>query len=356
VRGKRVLDVGSGVGYGSDMLKGAGAAKVIGLDRSREAIAYGLDRHAALHPDYLVADAESLPLQDGQFDVVVSFETLEHVADYHRFLEEAKRVMRPGGLLILSTPNKGIYIGGNPFHTKEFTFAELGEILRNYFRHVEILAQDNWIAGAILSPSTMERADKPIGGNAKIFKTVGRPTEKTLYIVALCSDAPLPKVSQQVAMTDIVEMRRYVEEIGRLAADIHRISKDVVERDAVLVQRDALLAQKDATVAEYEAALVEKDGVLVAQDTALNESRAVLAGVAQELEVIRRSRSYLLISGLRRRLSELFPAGTLRGRALRKAQRLARRWLERRWGTPVRQEPAPVGTLHSGRGLPSGCP
>ncbi len=347
VRGKRVLDVGSGVGYGSNMLKGAGAAKVIGLDRSREAIAYGLDRHAALHPDYLVADAESLPLQDGQFDVVVSFETLEHVADYHRFLEEAKRVMRPGGLLILSTPNKGIYIGGNPFHTKEFTFAELGETLRNYFRHVEIFAQDNWITGAILAPSTMERADSRIADGVKVYKTVEKPANKALYIVSLCSDASVPKAGQELALTDIWVERRYVEEISRLGADIHRLSTDVAERDAVLVQRDALLAEKDtalaekdAAVAEYEAALVEKDGVLVAQDTALNESRAVLAGVAQELEVIRRSRSYLLISGLRRRLSELFPAGTLRGRALRKAQRLARRWLERRWRTPVRQEPA----------------
>ena len=60
VRGRRVLDLGSGVGYGSDMLKSAGATEVIGIDRSREAVAYGLEHHAHFAPDYLMADAELL--------------------------------------------------------------------------------------------------------------------------------------------------------------------------------------------------------------------------------------------------------------------------------------------------------
>jgi len=343
VRGKRVLDLGCGVGYGTNMLKSAGATEVVGIDRSIEAITYGRERHADFQPDYLLADAESQPLRDRQFDVVVSFETIEHLVDYRHMLAEAKRVMCPGGLLILSTPNKGVYMEGNPFHTKEFTFTELEEDLTTRFEHVGIFPQDNWITSAILSPSTMERADKPLGGNAKIFKAVGRPTGETLYLVALCSDAPLPKVSQQVAMTDISEVQRYVREIGRLSEDVHSLSRNIAERDTALAerdvaaaQRDALLTEKDAAIADKDAALADKDAALVNTNAALVNAEAALAEresllahreqsldqVALELTAIRRSRGFRVLEGYRRLIRWLFPPGSWRGlpyRALRRA-------------------------------------
>jgi len=325
VRGRRVLDLGSGVGYGSDMLKSAGATEVIGIDRSREAVEYGLEHHAHFAPDYLMADAESLPVRDQQFDVVVSFETLEHVGDHRRMLAEAKRVMRPGGLLILSTPNKGVYIDGNPFHTKEFTFAELEEDLTARFEHVGVFAQDNWIMSAILSPAAMERVDKPIGGDLKVFKTAGRPAAQTLYLVSLCSDAPLPKIGQQVAMTDIAEMLRYVEKIDRLTADIHRLSKDVVERDAALLQRDALIAEKDGALAQRDALLTEKDAALRKTEALLAQRYEALEQTMHELTAIRQSLGYRILEAYRRWIRWLFPASSWRGlpyRALRRAIRM----------------------------------
>jgi len=335
VRGKRVLDLGCGVGYGTDMLKSAGATEVVGIDRSIEAITYGRERHADFQPDYLLADAESLPLRDLQFDVVVSFETLEHVVDYRHMLAEAKRVMRPGGLLILSTPNKGVYSEGNPYHTKEFTFTELEEELTTRFEHVGIFPQDNWITSAILSPSTMERADQPIGGNAKIFKTVGRPAGKTLYIVALCSDAPLPKVSQQVAMADIAEMERLAAEIGRLRADVPLLSSDIAERDAAVAERDALLAEKDAALADKDAALAEKDAALAEKDTALAKTEAALARrqealeqTTQELITIRQSLGYRILEGYRRPIRWLFPQDSWRSLPYRALWRTVRGLLD----------------------------
>src|ERR1700687_5805489 len=73
LRGKRVLDVASGSGYGSELLKSNGAADVVGVDFVREAIAYSLDRHASGRPDYVLGDAEHLPLADASFDAVISF-------------------------------------------------------------------------------------------------------------------------------------------------------------------------------------------------------------------------------------------------------------------------------------------
>ncbi|MCH7577105.1 MAG: class I SAM-dependent methyltransferase [Chloroflexi bacterium] len=329
VAGKTVLDVASGVGYGSDMLKAAGAAQVIGIDRSTEAITYGQEHHSALGSEYLLADAGSLPLRDRQLDVVVSFETIEHVLDYRLFLTEIQRVLRRGGLLIISTPNKLTFPEGNPYHTKEFTFTELKEALTTRFEHIGMFPQDNWITSAILSPSTMERADEPIGGNAKIFKTVGRPAEKTLYIVALCSDAPLPKVSQQVAMTDIAELERYVEEIGRIGADVHRLSSDVAERDAALAGKDAALADKDAALADKDAALAHKDAALADKDAALAQRQEALEQTTQELITFRQSLGYRILEGYRRRIRWLFPPNSHRGLPYRALRRLVR-WLAKR--------------------------
>ena len=100
---------------------------------------------------------------------------------------------------------------GNPFHVEEFTFAELEEVLTTRFKHVRMFAQDNWITSAVLAPSTMERADNPITGGVKVYKTVGKPATETLYMVSLCSDLPLPKAAQEVALTDLHEMRHYAE-------------------------------------------------------------------------------------------------------------------------------------------------
>jgi len=140
VEGKRVLDVASGVGYGSNLLKAAGAEQIVGIDYSEQAVRYGAARHAGTQPDYVLADAESLPLADAQFDVVVSFETIEHVPDPQRFLREVKRVLRSDGLFIVSTPNRGIFVEGNPFHLHEFTFAELEEALAASFSQVATYA------------------------------------------------------------------------------------------------------------------------------------------------------------------------------------------------------------------------
>ena len=333
VRGKRVLDLASGVGYGSDMLRAAGAVQVIGLDRSKEAVVYGREHHAAFQPDYLLADAESLPLGDGQFHVVVSFETLEHVVDYHRFLQEAKRVMHPGGLLILSTPNKGIYMEGNLFHTKEFAFSELEDDLTTRFKHVRILAQDNWITSAILAPSMMERADTQIAGDVKVYKTTGKPATETQYMVSLCSDAPLPKAGQQVAVTDLYEMRRYVDEIARLNADIDALKADLAERDALLVEKEATLAQKDTALADRDRLVTNLEAALAERESLLAQREASLQQATQELIATRQSLGYRILEVYRRPIRWLFPADSRRGLPYRALRRAVKWLLDRR---PVR--------------------
>jgi SAM-dependent methyltransferase len=137
VAGLRTLDVACGTGYGARMLAAGGAAAVIGVDLSAEAIAYARTHFAAARVNFLVADATGLPLPPGSCEAVVSFETLEHVPDQHAFLREVARVVRPGGVFICSTPNRPITTNSDapeavstPFHSREFTAAELLDLLQ----------------------------------------------------------------------------------------------------------------------------------------------------------------------------------------------------------------------------------
>jgi SAM-dependent methyltransferase len=295
VRGKRVLDVASGVGYGADLLKSAGAAEVVALDRSAEAVKYGKKHHSKSRPDYVVGDVESLPVRSTQFDVVVSFETIEHVPDYQRFLAEVKRALRQDGLCIVS----------NPFHTKEFTFAEFEQALAGYFRYVETFSQDDWIASAVFFPEEMEGADKPLGGQPGLFKAVGKSPSETLYMVSLCSEVPLPEAGQEVVLTSLYEMRYYLQEIAQRDAEIERLKTDLSERVATLAQRDADLAERDASLAEKDAAIMEL--------------REAYQDIWRQMEALQRSFGYRLLKGYRRGIRRLFPPDSLRGRTYRRS-------------------------------------
>jgi ubiquinone/menaquinone biosynthesis C-methylase UbiE len=147
VAGKRVLDIACGEGYGSAALQKAGAAQVIGVDVSDSACFHARSKYGV---DARVGSAEQIPLPANCVDVVVSFETIEHVRNPDRFLDECLRVLAPRGDLIVSTPNKGIYgLGGpaNPHHCSEMTEKEFSTALCARFRSVKFYTQHPYSAG-----------------------------------------------------------------------------------------------------------------------------------------------------------------------------------------------------------------
>src|SRR4030095_10099409 len=87
------------------------------------------------------ADAARLPIAADAFDVVTSFETVEHVPDASALLHALRRVLRPGGKLVLSTPNRAFRQSANPFHVQEFTADELCALLCSFFEEVRIYGQ-----------------------------------------------------------------------------------------------------------------------------------------------------------------------------------------------------------------------
>jgi ubiquinone/menaquinone biosynthesis C-methylase UbiE len=138
---KTVLDDGCGCGYGSAYLAENGARMVIGIDKSRSAIEYARSHYDRRNLEFRVMDGARLRFGDNVFDVVISLEVIEHTNDYVQFLDEIVRMLKPGGLLVMSTPHgKGSH-SSCAFHRREFCANELRELLESRFNHVKILGK-----------------------------------------------------------------------------------------------------------------------------------------------------------------------------------------------------------------------
>ena len=202
-RGRHVLDIASGEGYGAAMLAQV-AASVVGVEVADDAVAHARASYQRDNLSFLQGDARAIPLGDATVDMVVSFETIEHFSEHEQFLAEIRRVLRPGGVLCISTPDRDNYSPAdrpaNPFHVLELTHQEFAGLLGRHFAQVSMWWQRPMIGSVMLpGPETAQmqgglcferRGDR----HFEASNGFARP----LYLLALCSDAPLPTLPPSV--------------------------------------------------------------------------------------------------------------------------------------------------------------
>jgi 2-polyprenyl-3-methyl-5-hydroxy-6-metoxy-1,4-benzoquinol methylase len=186
-RDKVVLDIASGSGYGSAMLAET-ARRVYGIDASQDAIDYATARYGANNITFTVGDAAQIALDDGSVDMVVTFETIEHIDDYETFISEIKRVLKPNGLAVISTPNDLEFAEGNHFHLHEFERDELMELISKYFSVVDEYYQATWKYVAIDTMAAMQSTSEL---TRPILNTAPLKPEECLYFYFLCSNVPI---------------------------------------------------------------------------------------------------------------------------------------------------------------------
>jgi SAM-dependent methyltransferase len=129
--GLEVLEAGCGEGYGADLISRV-ARRVIALDYDETTVAHVRARYPRV--EVMHGNLAELPLADASVDVVVNFQVIEHLWDQTQFVRECARVLRPSGLLMVSTPNRITFSPGrdtpiNPFHTRELNADELTRLL-----------------------------------------------------------------------------------------------------------------------------------------------------------------------------------------------------------------------------------
>jgi SAM-dependent methyltransferase len=142
--------------------------------------------------------AEKIPFDTGTFDVVVSFETLEHTTDHESVLKELKRVLKPGGLLLISTPDKKNYsdLPGhkNPFHLKELYQEEFETLLKRHFKFHSLFYQNLYTSSLLMNVDSASL--KIYEGD---YNSINSPNIiEPLYFVALCSDQEIPKLTSSI--------------------------------------------------------------------------------------------------------------------------------------------------------------
>ena len=140
--GRDVADIACGAGYGSAMLART-ARSVIGGDADTSAVEFALSHYRQPNLSFAVIDAQRMALPPASVDIIVSFETIEHLPAIDAFLSECVRVIRPGGVFIVSTPlvpetNRR---PANPHHTIEFSLADFRSLLAGHFATVELYGQ-----------------------------------------------------------------------------------------------------------------------------------------------------------------------------------------------------------------------
>lgn len=183
--GRRVLDVACGEGYGSAMMDAAGAESTTAVDVDQGTVDHVRERYGL---EARQADIASLPFEDDAFDLVVSFETIEHVAAPEAALDELARVRAPGGLVLISTPVAGQYQVRNEFHLREFGHEEFTAMLRSRFESVRLLFQHNWLTSAILEAQAMELDDGSTALELELSKVRAVTPGGELYLLALCGE------------------------------------------------------------------------------------------------------------------------------------------------------------------------
>ncbi len=139
---RTVLDFGCNTGFGCELLAES-AKKVVGVDVSEQAVSAAKTKYEHLPIDFQVIDGKELPFEDNSFDMLVSFQVIEHIVDYDLYLDEIKRVLSPKGFALFTTPNAVIRLDPgmkpwNKFHVREFNYFDLQNLLKNHFSEVRV--------------------------------------------------------------------------------------------------------------------------------------------------------------------------------------------------------------------------
>lgn len=250
VTGQRVLDAGSGEGYGAALLARV-AQDVVGVDVSADAVAAATQRYRLSNLRYVqVPAAWPWPFPDGEFARIVSFEVIEHVADWRGYLAELSRLLAPDGLLLISTPNRPYYRDErgerNEFHVHEFDLDEFRAALAQHFRNVAIWSQ-NHARGVLIEPPE----GAPVQVESALAPT-GRELATAHYLVALCSRRELPPAEGLMFVdrrgNQLREREREIErlrdELARARAAYAHLEQEFDARTRWALQLDAELNRR----------------------------------------------------------------------------------------------------------------
>ncbi len=258
IEGKSVIDIGCGVGYGSQRLGELGAASVRAFDLSDAAIRHARQHYSHPNVQFDVGNAETFEF-DAQFDVATCFELIEHVNHPEKVLENIKRALKPDGILVISTP-RALEKKRTHFHTHEFGLDEFEALLKRNFSTTEFYVENNHFSSLVTQgrPSILDRIiclkDQFDAEDADVFIVVATPSPTM----------PLPVMEPALS----IDNDAYVRMLERDVEILHKAENDLKEKITYLEKSNSeALAFKDREIER----ITGEYGVLFSQSNDLSD-------------------------------------------------------------------------------------
>lgn len=299
-KGKRVLDIACGEGYGSYIIAKAGAEEVVGVDIDEETIKTCKETFKSDNLNYVRRDATDLEgIPNNSFDMIVSFETIEHVQDDKKFLKEVKRVAKKDAIIIISCPNDYYYYPNedekNEFHHRKYTFEDFKEtaekILGDKVKYLigsEVAGYVNVLADSKVKKSTKNSdiVNNSIDIEAKVLKIATPNKEVCNYYLGIWN-------AEGIKETALVYPYMYTdwkEALDILNSDIDNLKK-TVEKD-----KERLSEIEDLENQVYHEKLINK--VLSSEN---EELKKIIYGLQEQVQTRgQRFKKSIIYRGLRK--------------------------------------------------------
>lgn len=287
--GLDVLDIAAGEGYGSAILAQV-ARSVVGVEIDPAVVDAANTEFVRSNLRYIQGDARAIPLPDASIDVAVSFETFEHFGEHELFLAELRRVLRPNGLLIISTPDRDIYSGPdippNPFHVREVNRPEFESALSAHFGNVRIASQRS-LVGSFIEGDQEGLPTRHFEARGGDQIEAGETMARAPYLIAFASEAALPSPPRSLYV--------YRSDFEMDAQARQLIAQAQLQNQQLHAATTTLEAELQATLGR-EAELHRTAKEL---ETQLAAAVAAFGSVQQELERLRASLSWRATAPLR---------------------------------------------------------
>jgi ubiquinone/menaquinone biosynthesis C-methylase UbiE/chromosome segregation ATPase len=276
--GRDVLDIASGEGYGSAILA-AGARSVVGVDIAADAVLHATKTYSRLsNLRFVEGSCSCIPLPDASVDLVVSFETIEHHDRHEEMMCEIKRVLRPSGVLLISSPDRDHYSVArnyrNPYHVKELDRREFETLIVRHFKRHVLYGQRVAYGSLILAQDQASRAESLTNNGEELTHADG--VRAPHYWIALASDGKLPALRNGLFELSI-DSNEYVRElVARLASTEARSTLAAEQIGALQLETERMRA----TIQEY----ARQTAVLQTQVEAYEQQSQALLAQGRESE------------------------------------------------------------------------
>jgi len=285
VSNKTVLDIACGEGYGSTLLAKK-AKMVFGVDISSDVVSHAKNKYKRKNLSFRTGSCSNIPLDDSSVDIVVSFETIEHHDQHQEMMDEIKRVLRPEGVLIISSPDKLEYSENpnyhNEYHVKELYREEFNELLDANFKNHRIYGQKVIYGSAILQ----EKGSSAVVSYDLNDRKASSGVPAALYLIAVASDLKLPAVKNGILEQPVNQSepaQNWRNLVSERDEQIEQLSETVADKDREISELNEAIANSKGEVSHLGQTIVDREKQITKLEQCISERDDQIANLSDEI-------------------------------------------------------------------------